>query len=45
MREYFIPDFPNWKNRDVFENAFFRKLRFDVAVRGENKKARRKTRL
>jgi len=27
VREYFIPDFSNWKNRDAFENAFAKLLR------------------
>lgn len=27
VREYFIPDFSNWKNRDAFEGAFERLLR------------------
>jgi hypothetical protein len=27
IREYFIPDFSNWKNHDSFEHAFTRLLR------------------
>jgi hypothetical protein len=27
LREYFIPDFSNWKNRDQFEAAFVRLLK------------------
>jgi hypothetical protein len=27
LREYFIPDFPNWKDYDAFEKSFDRLLR------------------
>jgi hypothetical protein len=27
VREYFIPDFPNWKDHDAFEKSFARLLR------------------
>lgn len=27
VREYFVPDFSDWKNRDAFENAFAKLLR------------------
>ena len=27
IREYFIPDFTNWKNHDAFETAFARLLK------------------
>jgi hypothetical protein len=27
LREYFIPDFSNWKDHDAFEKAFDRLLR------------------
>ena len=36
LREYFIPDFSNWKNHDAFESAFARllqDLRADERVR------------
>jgi hypothetical protein len=27
LREYFIPDFSNWKSHDAFESAFVRLLK------------------
>jgi hypothetical protein len=37
MREYFIPDFSNWKNHDVFETAFKRLHRDLKAKEPKNK--------
>jgi hypothetical protein len=36
VREYFIPDFSNWKEHDSFEKAFDRLLR---DLKAEEKKA------
>jgi hypothetical protein len=35
IREYFIPDFSNWKNHDSFEAEFDRLLRDLKAATGE----------
>jgi hypothetical protein len=35
LREYFIPDFSNWKDHDAFENAFDRLLR-DLKAEEDN---------
>lgn len=39
VREYFIPDFSNWKNHDSYQKAFERLLRDLKADRGEAKEA------
>ncbi len=42
VREYFIPDFSNWKNHDAFEAAFKRLLRDLSATAARNKRLRKK---
>ena len=36
VREYFIPDFSNWKNHDAFESAFAR-LKKDLEAENSKK--------
>jgi hypothetical protein len=36
IREYFIPDFSNWKNHDRYQQAFLRLLRDLKAERGDS---------
>jgi hypothetical protein len=36
VREYFIPDFSNWKDHDAFESAFTR-LKKDLEVENSKK--------
>ena len=36
VREYFIPDFSNWKNHDAFESAFAR-LKKDLEAESSKK--------
>jgi hypothetical protein len=36
VREYYIPDFSNWKNHDVFESSFAR-LKKDVEAENSKK--------
>jgi hypothetical protein len=37
LREYFIPDFSNWKNHDAFEAAFTR-LKKDLEAENQRPK-------